>query len=122
MEKMTNKKALEFAIANLDNQEVISKLEAMLVQLEKKAQGAKKENEQGAQMKNAMLAYLMANTGKGFTVSEIQNAVPEVNPTICPNQRAAALIRTMLRTEENPDNPIVKFVEKRKSYFMVGGA
>jgi len=123
MEKMTNKKALAYAIAHLDNapDEIVQKLEGMMAQLEKKAVSTKKEDAGKVAIKNAILAYLTANAGKGFTVSELQNAIPECNPNVCTNQKASALIRGMLRTDENPAGQIVKYVEKRKSYFMVEG-
>ena len=117
--KMTNRQALEYAIANLSNDEVIAKLETMLVALEKKSASAKKADPVKDGIKNAILAFLTANAGQGFTVSEIQAVVPEAKPDVCTNQKATALIRTMLRDEANPGNPIVKYIEKRKSYFMV---
>ena len=113
---MTNKEALNYAVANLDNEEVIQKLEAMIAALERKAENRKPTSKQieNEAFKEMIVNFLKANEGQKFTVTEIQMAIPELNPQNVPNQRASAIIRGLVEKEI-----LTKVVEKRKSYFAI---
>ena len=113
---MTNRQALEYAIANLDNAEVVDKLKTMVVALDKKSANRKPtaQQEQNEKFKVMIMEYLQGLAGEGKTVTEIQNAIPELNPSQVTNQRVSAIIRTMVDAGQ-----VQKYVEKRKSYFAV---
>ena len=113
---MTNKEALVFAKENIDNAEVIAKLENMIVALEKKAANRKptKAQEENVKFKEMIVNFLTDNAGKGFTVTEIQNAIPDLNPAKVTNQRAGAIIRGLVDAEI-----VTRTVEKRKAYFAI---
>ena len=113
---MTNKEALNYAVANLDNEEVVAKLEAMIAALERKAENRKPTSKQieNEDFKAQILEYLAQNADGKFTVTEIQNAIPALNPQIVPNQRASAIIRGLVEAGK-----VAKTVEKRKSYFAI---
>lgn len=99
--------------------------------LEKKNSGntSKKmtpQQENNEKLKGAIIDYMMENGGK-YTITEMM-AFPEVeeiskdfDPPLS-NQRTSALVRQLLdESEEQNDEskPIVKIVEKRKSYFQL---
>lgn len=99
--------------------------------LEKKNSGntSKKmtpQQEVNEKLKGAIVDYMMENGGK-YTITEMM-AFPEVeeiskdfDPPLS-NQRTSALVRQLLdESEEHNDEskPIVKIVEKRKSYFQL---
>lgn len=113
---MTNRQALEYAVANIDNAEVIAKLEGMITALDKKAANRKptKAQEENVKFKEMIVNFLTENAGKGFTVTEIQNAIPALNPAQVTNQRAGAIIRGLVDAEI-----VTRTVEKRKAYFAI---
>lgn len=113
---MTNKEALVFAKENITNEEVIQKLEAMIAALERKAENRKPTSKQieNEAFKEMIVNFLKANEGQKFTVTEIQMAIPELNPQNVPNQRASAIIRGLVEKEV-----LTKVIEKRKSYFAI---
>lgn len=113
---MTNRQALEYAVANLDNAEVIAKLENMITALDKKAANRKptKTQEENVKFKEMIVNFLTENAGKGFTITEIQNAIPDLNPAKVTNQRAGAIVRGLVDAEI-----VTRTVEKRKAYFAI---
>lgn len=113
---MTNRQALEYAVANIDNADVIAKLEAMITALDKKAANRKptKAQEENVKFKEMIVNFLTDNAGQGFTVTEIQNAIPDLNPAKVTNQRAGAIIRGLVDAEI-----VTRTVEKRKAYFAI---
>lgn len=84
------------------------------------------QQENNEKLKGAIVDYMMENGGK-YTITEMM-AFPEVeeiskdfDPPLS-NQRTSALVRQLLdESEERNDEskPIVKIVEKRKSYFQL---
>jgi len=112
---MTNREALNYAVANIDNHEVIQKLEAMIVALDKKAQNRKptKAQEENAKFKE-MIVNFLTECGEAKTVTEIQLAIPDLNPAKVTNQRAGAIIRGLVDA-----GTLVRTVEKRKAYFGI---
>lgn len=113
--KMTNAMALETAIEILkeDNQynEVVEKLQKMLLQVNKKSSTNKKptvtqvENEE---LKVKILAHL--RTVDKQTVSEMMKAVPDLAEFT--NQRVTSLVTALYK-----EGKIDRVVEKRRAYF-----
>ena len=113
MEKMTNKKALNYVLANYEvPTEVKEKIEGMIAQLDKKSGAERKPTatqKENVAYADAIVTYLK-DTGKSLTISDIIKEVTEVSELT--NQRVSAIVRqlkdagTLLRTEE-----------KRKAYF-----
>ena len=121
--KMTNAMALETAIEVLteDNQydEVVEKLQKMLVQVNKKSSLNRKptatqvENEN---LKGAIVEYL-DKTGKRLTVSEMMKEIPEL--ANLSNQRVTSLV-TALYSKNNPENRVIdRAMDKRKAVFFM---
>lgn len=122
---LTNRKALEYAICLINNDdsmcamydpdEVIAKLEAMITALDKKAQNRKPtaQQEQNEKFKEMIINFL-TECGECKTVTEIQLAIPDLNPAQVTNQRAGAIIRELVKA-----GTLVRTVEKRKAYFGI---
>ena len=121
--KMTNAQALEIAIQVMkeDNQydEVVEKLQKMLVQVNKKSSANRKptatqvENEN---LKGAIVEYL-DKTGKRLTVSEMMKEIPEL--ANLSNQRVTSLV-TALYSKNNPENRVIdRVMDKRKAVFFM---
>lgn len=113
--KMTNAMALEIAIdvmkENNQYDEVVEKLQKMLIQTNKKSSANKKptatqvENEE---LKVKILAHL--ETVEKQTVSEMMKAIPELAELT--NQRVTSLVTSLYK-----DGKVDRIVEKRKAYF-----
>ena len=121
--KMTNAMALETAIEVMreDNQydEVVEKLQKMLVQVNKKSSLNRKptatqvENEN---LKGAIVEYL-DKTGKRLTVSEMMKEIPEL--ANLSNQRVTSLV-TALYSKNNPKNRVIdRAMDKRRAVFFM---
>ena len=118
MEKMTNKKALNYVLANYEvPAEVKEKIEGMIAQLDKKSGAERKPTatqKENVAYADAIVTYLK-DTGKSLTISDIIKEVAEVSELT--NQRVSAIVRqlkdagTLIRTEE-----------KRKAYFSYNSA
>ena len=111
MEKMTNKKALQFVLDNcIIPTEVQDKLEKMIEQLDKKSNSPKKPTKMQIENEGYMELILNAMTAEGQTVSELMKKIPEFEDIS--NQKVAALVKKLVDAEK-----IVKTVEKGRSYF-----
>jgi DNA-binding transcriptional regulator GbsR (MarR family) len=116
-EKMTNKKALMYAIDNLSDapDEVIQKLLKMIEQLDKKNASPKKmtaQQEKNEGLKSVIAEFLSENEGKGFTVSDLLKAIPEFEGDS--NQHVSALMRQLVQS-----GTVEKYSEKRRTYFSI---
>lgn len=115
-EKMTYRKALDYAIANLPADapaEVTEKLNALIAQLDKKAASPKKLTEKQTAnigVKDAIMEFLSDNTDTGYTCSDLLKLVPALEGQS--NQYASALMRQLVE-----DKRAVKYTEKRRTYF-----
>ncbi len=115
-EKMTYRKALDYAIANLPVDapaEVTDKLNALIAQRDKKAASPKKltaAQEANIGVKDAIMYFLSANTETGFTCSDLLKLVPELEGRS--NQYASALMSQLFK-----DGKVTKYTEKRRTYF-----
>lgn len=112
MTKMTYVAALELAIAAIaDNTEAAEKLTALKAQIAKKATAERKPTAtQTANegFKSAILAGM--ESGKGYTISELLKAIPELSELS--NQRVSAIVRQL------KDEGLLSREEiKRKAYF-----
>jgi hypothetical protein len=116
-EKMTNKKALVYAVDNLSDapDEVIQKLLKMIEQLDKKNASPKKmtaQQEKNEGLKSVIAEFLSENEGKGFTVSDLLKAIPEFEGDS--NQHISALMRQLVQSDT-----VEKYSEKRRTYFRI---
>ena len=87
--------------------------------LEKKASAPKKESEADkvkSGIKSDVLAFLSANEGKKFTITQMMKQVPNL-PVEISNQRLTSLVTQMVREGE-----VERVVEKRVSYFTIAVA
>ena len=121
--KLTNKKALEIAIKAIDvsgfstddfkTDEIIEKLEKMLVQTEKKSSSERKptaKQEANKKLEAVILDYLNAQT-EGKTVTDMMKEIPELDGMS--NQKVSSLVKPL-----KDDGIIVKEVIKGRSYFF----
>lgn len=111
MEKLTNVKALEIAIASVSDADVVAKLQTMKAQFEKKNHADRKptanqlDNEK---FKNVILAN-MGDTA--WTITDIQKNILGDYPELS-NQRVSAIMKQLLE-----DNSVTREVVKRKAMF-----
>ena len=94
-------------------------IEGRITALEKKASAPKKESEADkvkSGIKADVLAFLSANEGKKFTVTQMMKQVPNL-PAEISNQRLTSLVTQMVR-----ENEVERVVEKRVSYFTIAVA
>ena len=111
--KMTNKVALEIAIASVDNAEAKAKLEKMLEQTLKKNSAERKltaTQTENVGLKDAILAFM--EVGKQYTVTDIMKGCAKVDGLS--NQRVSALVRQL-----KDDGKITREEIKRKAYFSL---
>lgn len=116
-DKMTNRKALTYAIDNLTDApaEVIAKLTKMIEQLDKKNASPKKLTAQqvkNEELKEVIVDFLANNADTGFTVSDLLKAVPELEGDS--NQHVSALMRQLIEARK-----VEKYSEKRRTYFRI---
>ena len=120
-EKMTNKKALVYAIENYDlPADVRAKFEAMIVALDKKSGAERKptaRQTENAAVRAEIVAFINDNYvegSDGFTVSDLLKAVPVLEDKS--NQYASALLRQAFQARE-----VSKGSVKRRTYFAPVG-
>ena len=116
-DKMTNRKALTYAIDNLTDApaEVIAKLTNMVEQLDKKNASPKKLTAQqvkNEELKEVIVDFLADNADTGFTVSDLLKAIAELEGDS--NQHVSALMRQLIEAGK-----VVKYSEKRRTYFRI---
>ena len=112
--KLTNKLALTYVLDNCNiPADVRAKIEGMLSALEKKTSTARKPTSTqiaNEGLKEAIVNFLSANFGKGFTVTELIKSIDEISDAS--NQKVSALLR-LLKNEGKVDT----YSAKRKTYF-----
>ena len=122
--KLTNKKALEIAIKAIDvsgfstddfkTEEIIEKLEKMLVQTEKKSSSERKptaKQEENKRLEKIILDYLTEQT-ESKTVTDMMKEIPELDGMS--NQKVSSLVKPLKDGEL-----IEKEIKKGRSYFFV---
>ena len=119
-EKMTYRKALDYAIANLPADapaDVLDKLNALTAQLDKKAASPKKltaAQEANVGLMDCILDFLRENPDNGFTCNDLLKSVPELEGKS--NQHVSALMRKLV---DEGNGPVEKYSEKRRTYFRI---
>lgn len=114
-EKMTNRKALTYALDNLPDApaDVREKLENMIAQLDKKNASPKKltaQQEKNLSVGAEILDFLLDHEGEGFTVSDLLKSVPSLEGDS--NQHASAVMRQLILA-----GSVEKYTDKRRTYF-----
>lgn len=112
--KMTYKVAIENAIAGNITDEVKDKLTALIAQLDKKNGAERKPtaNQVANEGYKTAIMEFMRNAGAAMTVTDVIKGCDAVAGFS--NQKVSALMRAL-----EADGELVKFTEKRKSYFKV---
>ena len=119
-EKMTYRKALDYAIANLPADvpaDVLDKLNALTAQLDKKAASPKKltaAQEANVGLMDCILDFLRDNADKGFTCNDLLKSIPELEGKS--NQHVSALMRKLV---DEGNGPVEKYSEKRRTFFRI---
>lgn len=119
-EKMTNRKALTYALENLSDApaEVREKFEAMIAALDKKATADRKPTAKQSENENvraAVVEFINANAeGDGFTCSDLIKVCPAVEGKS--NQYVSAILRQAVLAGE-----VSKGTVKRRTYFAPVG-
>lgn len=119
-EKMTYRKALDYAIANLPADapaDVLEKLNALTAQLDKKAASPKKltaAQEANVGLMDCILNFLRDNPDNGFTCNDLLKSVPELEGKS--NQHVSALMRKLV---DEGNGPVEKYSEKRRTFFRI---
>ena len=113
--KTTNKTALLYALDNLPDapDDIREKWQKMIEQLDKKNAAPKKltaQQEKNEGVKADILAFLLDNEGKGYTVSDLLKGIPSCEGDS--NQHVSALMRALVIA-----GSVEKYVEKRRTYF-----
>lgn len=113
MEKMTYVKALEIAIATVDNAEAKAKLTALQASIAKKNSAERKPT--ATQTANAGFKVAIENgmeLGKKYTITDLMKNISEL--TDLSNQRVSAIVRQMVES-----GTLVREEIKRKAYFSL---
>ena len=118
-EKMTNRKALTYAIDNCDlPADVREKFEAMLTALDKKSTAERKptaKQTENEAVRSAVVEFINDNAeGDGFTCSDLIKVCPAVEGKS--NQYVSAILRQAVLAGE-----ISKGTVKRRTYFAPVG-
>lgn len=118
-EKMTNRKALTYAIDNCDlPADVREKFEAMLTALDKKSTAERKptaKQTENEAVRSAVVEFINDNSeGDGFTCSDLIKVCPAVEGKS--NQYVSAILRQAVLAGE-----VSKGTVKRRTYFAPVG-
>lgn len=118
-EKMTNRKALTYAIENCDlPTEVAEKFAAMIAALDKKSTAERKptaKQGENAAVRAAVVEFINENAeGNGFTCSDLLKVCPAVEGKS--NQYVSAILRQAVLAGE-----VSKGTVKRRTYFAPVG-
>ncbi len=117
--KMTNKKALTYALENCDLPvEVAEKFTAMIAALDKKSSAERKptaKQGENAAVRVALVEFINQNSeGDGFTCSDLLKVCPAVEGKS--NQYVSAILRQAVLAGE-----VSKGTVKRRTYFAPVG-
>lgn len=116
MTKLTNKTAIEMALSFVPAEETAlrEKLEKIAEGFAKKSTAERKPSAkqvENDEIRIKILDFLLEDTSKGFRISEICAAVPELEDAS--SQRVSGLLRPLIL-----HGRVTKFVDKRASYFQ----
>ncbi len=116
MTKMTYVQAIDFAVENIDNMDVIEKLEALKAQLAKRNGGGKKgltKTQKENEVIKEVILNVLADHAERMTVSDM---IEDERLNGYTNQKLSALLRQLVDKEM-----VEKTMEKRKAYFIIVG-
>ena len=118
-DKMTNRKALTYALENCDlPADVAEKFEAMIAALDKKAGAERKptaKQGENATIRSAVVEFINENAeGNGFTCSDLIKVCPAVEGKS--NQYVSTILRQAVLAGE-----VSKGTVKRRTYFAPVG-
>ena len=114
-DKMTNVKALEFVLANVElPAEVAEKIAKIKTAYENKSTNRKptKAQESGAEIRKAVVAFLEDNAATKFTASEVLETIKVDFPDATLPKVSAQL------TKLKDEGTIERTLEKKKAYFQ----
>ena len=117
MEKMTNRKALTYALENCELPTAVAdKFRAMLDALDRKNGAERKPTAKqvaNADLRANLVTFINENAeGDGFTVSELLKLCADFLPEDCSNQKVSAILRQAVTAKE-----VSKHSVKRRTYF-----
>lgn len=113
--KMTNRKALSYALDNLPDApaDVREKWQNMIDQLDKKNASPKKltaQQEKNEGVKSAVMEFLLDHEGEGFTCADLIKSCPACEGDS--NQHVSAIMRALVTA-----GSVEKYTDKRRTYF-----
>lgn len=114
--KMTKKDAILYALSHMTDApaDVVEKLEAMVVQLDKKNASPKKltaTQEQNLVLRDAVLLFLEMYPNELFTCSDLAKKVPELDGAT--PQKVSALMSALVKVSK-----VKRIQDKRKTFFQ----
>lgn len=117
MAKLTNKTAIEMALTFVpeDQTDLREKLEKIAEGFAKKSTAERKPSKKQVEnddLRVKILDVLLENPDKGFRISEICAAVPELEDAS--SQKISGLLRPLIL-----HGRVVKYVDKRVTFFQV---
>lgn len=111
-EKMTNKKALEWALTQNPSEEVAEKLKNMIASIDKKANAPKKPTATSAENEKHKLALLAMATEAGQQAKEYHKSMEYADEMSV--QKTSALLNQLVK-----EHKLVKETEKGKTLFKL---
>lgn len=127
--KMTKKEILNaiLSIEAIQQNETYRNFISHEIELLEKKAGTKSGKPTKQQVENdrlrAIILDVVTNANEPLTVSDIQNAHEELNPSVMTSQRAIALISSMAydpnTPDKNPNGVILKTYIKKKPYYSI---
>lgn len=113
MEKMTYAKALDVAIAKVDNAEVKTKLEALKASIVKKNSAERKPTATQKANDGFKVAIVEGMVeGTAYTITDLIKTIPAIADLS--NQRVSAIVRQLVEA-----GSLVRTEVKRKAYFSL---
>lgn len=114
MEKMTNKKALEYVMDNFEDMpaDVASKIEAMIASLNKKSSGNRKPTATQIENESYKATILEILTTDGMTASEVIKSHSDFDGMS--NQKMSALLKQLVEAGK-----VEKYKDKKSTLFKL---
>ena len=114
MEKMTNKKALEYVMDNFEDMpaDVASKIEAMIASLNKKSSAIRKPTATQIENEALKITILEVLNDSGMTASEVIKSHADFDGMS--NQKMSALLKQLIESGK-----VEKFKDKKSTLFKL---
>lgn len=115
MDKLTNRKALEYVIANCELPSAyVDKINAMIESLAKKSSSSGKPTATQKANEDLKVVLLESMTSEPRTITEIIKATPKFVELELSNQKVSALMKQLVDAQK-----VQKTTEKGKSLFFI---